>query len=156
MGSQQQCFAAIRASASRVCFARYRGIPNDRSGVLSAAGVADFGAGRSRGCVRDGRTFVRADAAGRLVRHDQSRPGENRSVHRVDHEFQSSSRPAHSDVAAIGPFDQGSPLCNQISHRPPFGRLSEKVDIQSDSPLCKRAHHHSTRRPWFEISRYID
>jgi hypothetical protein len=75
---------------------------------------------------------------------------------RVDHEFQSSSRPAHSDVAAIGPFDQGSPLCNQISHRPPFGRLSEKVDIQSDSPLCKRAHHHSTRRPWFEISRYID
>src|ERR1700687_377081 len=35
-GTQQQCFAAGRASASRVCFARYRGIPNASSEVLSA------------------------------------------------------------------------------------------------------------------------
>ncbi len=40
---------------------------------------------------------------------------------------------AISDVGAIGPFDQGSPLYSQISHWPPFGRLSEKVDIQSDN-----------------------
>jgi len=36
-------------------------------------------------------------------------------------------------VAAIGPFDQGSPLYNHISHRPSFGRLQEKVDIHFDN-----------------------
>jgi hypothetical protein len=36
------------------------------------------------------------------------------------------------EVAAIGPFDQGSPLHNQISRWPPLGRVPEKVDIQSD------------------------
>ena len=42
---------------------------------------------------------------------------------------------ANSDVAAIGPFDQGgSPLHNLISHRSPFGRIPEKADIHSDNP----------------------
>jgi hypothetical protein len=46
---------------------------------------------------------------------------------------QLSSLMQYSDVGAIGPFDQGSPLYNQISHWPPFGRLPENVDIQSDN-----------------------
>ena len=36
---------------------------------------------------------------------------------------------------AIGPFDEGSPLRNQIStHWPPVGPLPGKVDIRSDRP----------------------
>src|ERR1700676_2709923 len=36
-------------------------------------------------------------------------------------------------LGAIAPFDPGSPLHNQISHWPPFGRLPGKVDIHSDN-----------------------